>query len=272
MNSKKALWDAGLKHVAGIDEAGRGPLAGPVAAAAVILPDDPSLEVTLTGVRDSKQMTPGQREYWAGCLKEVAIDYGIGFASAEEIDTAGILPATHLAVVARAGRIAFKTRPSPAGLSNPARLPHSSDLAYQRRCALSEYRSRFRTGKNGTGSINGVIWTASIPGYGFARHKGYGTPEHLQALRRLGPCPIHRLTFHPDKTQRTGSSIISYFWEKTNFVISAAIDGININGRITSHCANPMRSGVKDRLKERYVHHCQQQAQRDQKSKVHIPV
>ena len=99
LTEEKAARTLGYANIAGIDEAGRGPLAGPVAAAAVILPADPSIGLILEGVRDSKQMTPRQRKYWSDRLKEVAVSYGIGFASAVEIDAAGILPATHLAVI-----------------------------------------------------------------------------------------------------------------------------------------------------------------------------
>jgi ribonuclease HII len=193
---EKSLWDAGLKHIAGIDEAGRGPLAGPVAAAAVILPNDPSLDVTLSGVRDSKQMTPGQREYWAGCIKTVAIQYGIGFASAEEIDRIGILPATHLAVGRALSAIQltpdhllldFLTLPDYA-------IPQTSLIKGDARCLSIAAASVLAKTER-----DRLMYDLDLqyPGYGFARHKGYGTPEHLQALQRLGPCPIHRLSFHP---------------------------------------------------------------------------
>ena len=75
------LWNAGTQIVAGIDEAGRGALAGPVAAAALVLPPDPGLSKTLVGVRDSKQMKPSDRQHWAGCLRDLAVDYGVGFAT-----------------------------------------------------------------------------------------------------------------------------------------------------------------------------------------------
>ena len=94
---EQALWKGGFRHIAGIDEAGRGALAGPVSAAAVILPNTPHLARTLRGVRDSKQMTPLARESWAPRIKEIALAWGVGFASAEEIDMLGIVPATKLA-------------------------------------------------------------------------------------------------------------------------------------------------------------------------------
>jgi ribonuclease HII len=196
------LWQAGARHVAGIDEAGRGPLAGPVAAAAVILPNNPSLKTTLRGVRDSKQMTPGQREYWADRLKDVAVAYGIGFASAEEIDAAGILPATYLAVRRALAELAvqpdhllldYLTLPGCA-------LPQTSLVKGDARClSIAAASVLAKTARDRLLCEMDRLY----PGYGFARHKGYGTPEHLSALRRLGPCPIHRLTFRPIKPVET---------------------------------------------------------------------
>src|SRR3990172_4132987 len=94
---EKLLWGSGFSRIAGVEEAGRGAWAGPVAAAALILPADPSLTRTLDRVRDSKLMTPRAREAWAPRIKEAAAGWGVGFASAEEIDALGILPATKLA-------------------------------------------------------------------------------------------------------------------------------------------------------------------------------
>src|SRR5512140_1679776 len=97
LSHEKKLW-LSFKHVAGLDEAGRGALAGPVCVGAVILPDDnPLLMRTLSGVRDSKQLTPRKREQLTPCIKEIARAWGIGFGSADEIDALGIVPATRLA-------------------------------------------------------------------------------------------------------------------------------------------------------------------------------
>src|ERR1044071_5627324 len=94
------LWDSGLLQVAGLDEAGRGALAGPVAVGAVILPNDPTLlSSTLAGARDSKQMTPLERDSLAPHIKQVALNWSVGFATAEEIDSQGIVPATRLAAM-----------------------------------------------------------------------------------------------------------------------------------------------------------------------------
>jgi ribonuclease HII len=190
------LWKDGLRKVAGIDEAGRGPLAGPVAAAAVILPDDPCMRSTLKGVRDSKQMRPEQRDYWAEQIKETAVAFGIGFASAEEIDMAGILPATHLAVLRALSGLC--TQPDHLLLDYlilpDFPRPQTSLVKGDARCMSIAAASVLA--KTARDRFMGEM-DFQYPGYGFARHKGYGTPEHLQALQRLGPSPIHRLTFHP---------------------------------------------------------------------------
>ncbi len=95
---EQELWGSGRQYIGGVDEAGRGALAGPVVAAVVILPNRPDLETALAGVRDSKQMTPRQRALWAGRIRAVALAWAVGRAEAEEIDALGILPATRLAV------------------------------------------------------------------------------------------------------------------------------------------------------------------------------
>jgi ribonuclease HII len=193
---EQPLWESGCRLIAGIDEAGRGPLAGPVAAAAVILPADPAVGLLLEGVRDSKQMTPRQREYWSDRLKEAAVCYGIGFASAAEIDAAGILPATHMAVLRALAELPvtpehllldYLTLP---GCSTPQTSLVKGDI----RClSIASASVLAKTARD----LLLCQLDNQYPGYGFSRHKGYGTPEHLQALERLGPCPIHRLTFHP---------------------------------------------------------------------------
>ena len=194
------LWNSGFRHVAGIDEAGRGPLAGPVAAAAVILPVDPYVEITLSGVRDSKQMTASQRTYWADCLKEIALAYGIGFGSVQEIDAEGILPATYLAVWRALADLSLQ--PDHILLDYihlPGFLgPQTSLVKGDARClsiASASVLAKTARDKLLCDLDN------QYPGYGFARHKGYGTFEHLQALQQLGPCPIHRMSFRPLKPE-----------------------------------------------------------------------
>ncbi len=191
---ERSLWEAGFGCLAGIDEAGRGPLAGPVSAGAVILPPDPAIAGELYGVRDSKQMTPAGRETWAARLKDVALAYGVGFASAAEIDALGILPATRMAV-----KRALESLPLPP----EALLLDYLDLPGDPRPQLSLVKGDARSLSIAAASVLAKTARDALlreldqqyPGYGFASHKGYGTLEHRLALARLGPCPIHRLTF-----------------------------------------------------------------------------
>jgi len=190
------LWAAGTLHLAGLDEAGRGAWAGPVAAAAVILPQDADLCIQLKGVRDSKQMTPRQRGVWAVEIRRTALAWGVGFASHTEIDALGILPATRLAMQRALAQLAF---PPHHLLLDAVHLPevalpqtvlikgdvHSLSIA-----AASVLAKTVRDKLL-------VAWELEYPEYGFARHKGYGTAAHRQALQAKGPCPLHRLTFAP---------------------------------------------------------------------------
>jgi ribonuclease HII len=190
------LWESGIRFIAGIDEAGRGPLAGPVCAAAVILTPDPALIERLDGVRDSKQMRPEDREFWAEVLRNEAFSYGVGFASPGEIDRSGILPATRLAIQRALEMLSIRPEhllldylklpenmtPQTAITKGDARslsIAAASILAKTSRDALMcEMDSRY-------------------PTYGFVQHKGYATPAHLRALDKFGPCPIHRFSFAP---------------------------------------------------------------------------
>lgn len=189
------LWAAGISRVAGIDEAGRGPLAGPVAAAVVILPPDASLEKRLAGVRDSKQMTHLQRQAAAICIRENAQDYAVGFAEAAEIDNLGILPATRLAAWRALQAL---TIPPQHLLLDHLFLPEvdlpqtaltKGDCRSLSVAAASVLAKTARDARL-------VVLDQEYPGYGFARHKGYGTKAHREALLRLGPCLEHRHSFH----------------------------------------------------------------------------
>jgi len=198
LSLEHACWRLGVRAVAGIDEAGRGAWAGPVSAGAVILPEDRNLEQALTGVRDSKQMTPVQRTRWAVQIKSYAAAWGVGMASQQEVDTLGILPATRLA----AGRALESLNLSPTVLL--------LDWLYLPGVALPQVA--IVKGDNRSLSIacasvlaktardaELIRLDALYPAYGFAEHKGYGTAAHLAALRKWGPCPLHRLSFKPVK-------------------------------------------------------------------------
>jgi len=197
---ERQAWSAGCARVAGVDEAGRGPLAGPVVAAAVIF--DPAFLVAqergeLAGLTDSKKLSPAKRDHFFALLANRAeLSIGVGRAEVEEIDRLNILRATHLAM-ARALR-ALPGLPDHAlvdglpvpGLPCPSTAVVGGDglsLSIAAASVVAKVtRDRLMQ------ELDGLH-----PGYGLARHKGYGTPEHLEALRRLGPSPCHRRSFAP---------------------------------------------------------------------------
>jgi ribonuclease HII len=190
------LWEAGTLCVAGVDEAGRGSWAGPVSAGAVVLPPHSDIMQQLAGVRDSKQMTPGERAYWADQIRAAAQAWGVGFASSGEIDDLGILPATRLAV-----------RRALEGLAVPPDylLVDFLDLPEVTLPQLPLVKGDARSLSIAAASVLAktardellVQLDRDFPGYGFARHKGYGTAAHREALAQLGPCSIHRRSYAP---------------------------------------------------------------------------
>ena len=190
------LWESGLLHVAGLDEAGRGALAGPVAVGAVILPDDPArLSRTLAGVRDSKQMTPLERESLAPSIKEVALTWSVAFASSEEIDSLGIVPATRLA----AWRAFNSLSISPQYLLTDFRLElpelDISQTALVKGDALCLSIAAASVLAKTTRDALMRELDLHYQGYELGKHKGYGTQAHRLALKRLGSSPIHRKSF-----------------------------------------------------------------------------
>lgn len=198
---ERSLWENGLEHVAGIDEAGRGAWAGPVAAAAVIFPSGflPSNRSLL--IRDSKQLNAVKRCALEPVIKELARAWAVGFASNEEIDEYGILPATRLAM-ARAlellgtapqhllidalflPEIPFNQTALIKGDQRSLSIAAASILAKTARDRCMEEESR------------------KSPDYAFERNKGYGTKAHQAALANQGPCPAHRFSFAPLKHSR----------------------------------------------------------------------
>ncbi|HET8580368.1 MAG TPA: ribonuclease HII [Nitrospiraceae bacterium] len=185
-------WKCGYRLVAGVDEAGRGPLAGPVVAAAVILPR----RFGLAGLTDCKQVTESERERLYGEIARRAVGFGIGCASEHEIDAINILEATRLAM----DRAIRTLAPPPdfllidamtlAGVTLPQRSIIKGDNLSISIAAASIMAkvSRDRLMKQ---------YHRLYPQYNFLNHKGYGTAEHLQLLARYGPCEIHRRTFRP---------------------------------------------------------------------------
>lgn len=191
------LWQAGLNRLAGLDEAGRGAWAGPVYAAAVVLPPDgEQLLARLPGVRDSKLMTPRQRAAWAEKIRATAAAWGVGWATNAEIDAQGILPATRLAMQRAIAQLAW---PPEHLLIDALRLPalNLPQTALvrgdQRSLSIASASVLAKTARDAFM----VELDGQYPGYGFAAHKGYGTARHRRALDELGPCPQHRFSFAP---------------------------------------------------------------------------
>ncbi len=192
---ENALWGQGITYVAGVDEVGRGPIAGPVVAGAVIFPPDIA-ESSLVGIRDSKELTASARERMDLRIHEVALAVGIGRASVREVDVVGIVGATRRAM----SRAIGKLQPRPQALLIDALSLPGIDLPQQ--CPIKGDRVSL--------SIAAASIVAKVardrmmveadrryPGYGFSRNKGYGTREHIEALYRQGSCIIHRVSFAP---------------------------------------------------------------------------
>ncbi len=185
-----AIRRRGFRLVAGVDEVGRGPLAGPVVAAAVILAENTSLP----GVTDSKKVTPRRREELAALIRARAVAVSVGCAEHDEIDRTDILRATFSAML-RAIQ-SLKVSPDFVLLDGPYTLP----LAVPQRGVI---QGDVRSLSIAAASIIAKVhrdrlmddYHSLYPAYGFHRHKGYPTAEHREALRRFGPCPIHRRSF-----------------------------------------------------------------------------
>jgi ribonuclease HII len=201
-----ALWGAGCLRVAGVDEAGRGPLAGPVVAAAVVFPPAwlaSDLPAELRGLNDSKQLTESRREEFFAVLTRLPeIQFAIAAVDAPTIDRINILQATHRAMNealaqlkpapehalvdgTRVKTLRFPQTPIVKGDARSYSIAAASVLAKVTRDRMA------------------ADWQREWPEYGFAGHKGYGTPQHLEAIRKHGPCPIHRRSFAPMKLMQT---------------------------------------------------------------------
>ena len=185
-----SFFDKGIKLICGVDEAGRGPLAGPVCAAAVILP--PDLEIP--GLNDSKKLTDKRRRELFPIIKEQAIAYGIGLASHEEIDQINILQATYLAMERAIAKLSVKpelalidgNRAKDFGI--PVQTVIKGDSLSASIAAASVLAKVTRDDLM-------LEAAAEHPQYQFDVHKGYGTKAHYAALTEHGPSPIHRMTF-----------------------------------------------------------------------------
>ncbi len=196
LTEEKRLWRGGFARVAGLDEAGRGALAGPVVAGAVILPMDCAQEGVWAAVRDSKLLSPARREELAEQIRAQAAAWSLGEASAAEIDATGIAPATRLAM----RRAVLALIPPPDHLL----------IDWVQLKTLNLPQQSFTKGDQRIVSIAAASILAKVhrdrllcqlheeyPCYGFHSHKGYGARSHLAAIERLGPCPAHRHSFAP---------------------------------------------------------------------------
>lgn len=189
------LWPY-YKYIAGLDEAGRGALAGPVAVGAVILPDDePLLSQALASVRDSKQMTPRERESLVPRIREAARTWSVGFASSQEIDSLGIVRATRLAALRSLDGLSL----SPQYLLTDFRLelpqlelPQTALVRGDALCLSIAAASVLA--KTARDALMREL-DLQYPDYGLGKHKGYGTRTHRLAMQRLGRSYIHRKTF-----------------------------------------------------------------------------
>ncbi|MFA5516385.1 MAG: ribonuclease HII [Desulfuromonadales bacterium] len=180
----------GFRAIAGIDEAGRGPLAGPVVAAAVILPE----AFDLPGLTDSKQLTAVHRERLFRLIRHQALAVGVGIVSPAEVDALNILQATLLGMAQAVSRLKIAPDFLLVDGNQPAPLPlrqqtlikgDARSLSVAAASVIAKVvRDRMMAG-----------YDRRFPGYGFAGHKGYGSAVHLEALHRLGPCALHRRTF-----------------------------------------------------------------------------
>jgi ribonuclease HII len=187
---ERRLWQAGARPGAGVDEVGRGPLAGPVVACAVVLRPD----AFLPGLDDSKRLTPRRRAALGEGIRAQAVAWCVAEATVEEIDRLNIAQASFLAM--RRALAGLGLRPDHVlvdGFRLPAwpgpQTPIVGGDGLSNSIAAASVLAKLHRDEAMTALDR--VW----PGYGFARHKGYATPEHLAALRRLGPCPLHRRSF-----------------------------------------------------------------------------
>jgi len=203
LDFESAFWKAHIPYIAGIDEAGRGALAGPVAVGAVILPPNPDIEETLSEVRDSKELTPSERESLKGRIQGEALGWNVAFATSDEIDMWGIIPAIRLA----AQRAIDNIHPFPKHLlldylqlpDNP--IPQTwlvkGDARSLSIAAASILAKTIR-------DKHLVELEKQYPAYQLFQNKGYGTKAHRKAIAEKGPTPIHRMSFAPMRHMREG--------------------------------------------------------------------
>jgi ribonuclease HII len=195
LHLEQALWQKGIQHIGGLDEAGRGAWAGPVMAAVVVLPNDSRIRLTLSGVRDSKQMTPRQREHWAVEIKSVSITWSVGIASAAEIDAIGILPATRAAMTRAIESLPLTPEHFLFDFIHWKDCPYPGEKLVKGETQSLSIAAASVLAKTARDAFMREL-DAEYKEYSFARHKGYGTKIHQEAIARLGLSPIHRKSYH----------------------------------------------------------------------------
>ena len=187
----KEFFEKGVKYIAGIDEAGRGPLAGPVVVACVVLPENSMIE----GVNDSKKISEAKREKLYDIIIQEAISYGVGIIYQDEIDEINILQATKKGVTEAIKQMEVKPNIIMVDALNgidTMGIPYKSIIKGDAKCysiaaaSIIAKVTRDRIMRE---------WDKVYPEYGFASHKGYGTAKHIAAIKEFGPCPIHRKSF-----------------------------------------------------------------------------
>lgn len=188
---EKAAVNSGFSCICGVDEAGRGPLAGPVCAAAVILPEGAVIE----GLDDSKKLTEKKRERLYDVIKKTAVAYSVAYGTLEEIETVNILEATYLAMNRAIEGLNVKPdfalidgNRAPRGIKIPCETIVKGDSKSMSVAAASVLAKVTRDRLM-------LEYDKKYPEYNFKKHKGYGTKEHTELIKQYGPCEIHRLSF-----------------------------------------------------------------------------
>ncbi|MEW6097453.1 MAG: ribonuclease HII [bacterium] len=192
---EEEVFSLGHKLVGGVDEAGRGPLAGPVVAAVVILPQN----AKISGINDSKKLTPAMRERLCKTISKIVIDWGVGIVDEQKIDEINILQATYMAMGKAINSLKAKPHfllvdghniPHIDILQKPIIKGDQLSISIQAASILAKViRDRIM-----------VEYDKEFPQYGFAKHKGYGTALHIESIKKYGICKIHRKSFEPIKS------------------------------------------------------------------------
>ena len=218
----------GYSRIAGLDEVGRGCLAGPVAAGAVILPPCPSSELRAVA-RDSKQLSPKQRETAYAVIVKSALSYSVGWAAAAEIDRNGIVPSVRLAMC----RALSKLSPAADSLLIDALSLQAVNLPQK-----SIIRGDSKSLSIAAASIVAKVerdrlmckLAGEYPDYGFESHKGYGTERHMAAIRRLSPCPEHRMSFSPlnRETRRSPQVSRTEIGKRAELFVALAVEDMGM--------------------------------------------